>query len=208
MDGDFLIMPKAVEFLFDFVSPNAYLAYYPLKDIAARHGAEIIITPVFLGGMHKLTGNAPPFIRDAGVKGKNAYAMLEMNRFIARHGLDKFRMNPHFPFNSVQIQRMLVAAKDKGRAIEFIDFLLPQIWEQGADMTDPEAVTALLAASEFDARDLSEKIQSPEVKQRLADSTAEAVERGAFGIPTFFVGGEMYFGKDRLAQVEDALAAG
>ncbi len=199
-------MPQAVEFLFDFVSPNAYLAYYPLKDIAAQRGAEIIITPVFLGGMHKLTGNAPPFIRDAGVKGKNAYAMLEMERFIARHGFEKFRMNPHFPFNSVQIQRMLVAAKDMGRALEFIDFLLPQIWEQGADMTDPEAVKALFAASPFDAQDLSEKIQSPEVKQRLADNTAEAVERGAFGIPTFFVGSEMYFGKDRLAQVKEALA--
>ncbi|MDZ4308547.1 2-hydroxychromene-2-carboxylate isomerase [Allopontixanthobacter sp.] len=200
-------MPRAVEFLFDFVSPNAYLAYYPLKDIAARCGAEINITPVFLGGMHKLTGNAPPFIRDAGVKGKNAYAMLEMERFIARHGFDKFRMNPHFPFNSIQVQRMLVAAEDMGRALEFIDFLLPQIWEQGADMTDPDAVTALLAASEFNAQELSEKIQSPEVKQRLADNTAGAVERGAFGIPTFFVGGEMYFGKDRLAQVEDALDA-
>ncbi|MXP44237.1 2-hydroxychromene-2-carboxylate isomerase [Allopontixanthobacter sediminis] len=201
-------MPAAVEFLFDFVSPNAYLAYYPLKEIAAKHGAEIVITPVFLGGMHKLTGNAPPFIRDAGVKGKNAYAMLEMERFIARHGFDKFRMNPHFPFNSVQLQRMLVAAKDMGRAVEFIDFLLPQVWEQGADVTDPDAVTALLAASPFDPQDLLEKIQSPDVKQRLADSTAEAVERGAFGVPTFFVGGEMYFGKDRLAQLEEALAAG
>ena len=200
-------MHKTVEFLFDFVSPNAYLAYYPLKDIAARQGAEIIITPVFLGGMHKLTGNAPPFLRDAGVKGKNAYAMLEMERFIARYGFDKFAMNPHFPFNSVQVQRMLVAAKDMGRALEFIDFLLPQIWEQGADMTDPEAVMALLASSQFDARDLSEMIQSPEVKQRLADNTAEAVERGAFGVPTFFVGDEMYFGKDRLAQVKEALAS-
>lgn len=201
-------MPAAVQFLFDFVSPNAYLAYYPLKEIAAKHGAEIVITPVFLGGMHKLTGNAPPFIRDAGVKGKNAYAMLEMERFIARHGFDKFRMNPHFPFNSVQLQRMLVAAKDMGRALEFIDFLLPQVWEQGADVTDPDAVTALLAASQFDPQDLLEKIQSPDVKKRLVDSTAEAVERGAFGVPTFFVGAEMYFGKDRLAQVEEALAAG
>ncbi|MGB3378068.1 MAG: 2-hydroxychromene-2-carboxylate isomerase [Allopontixanthobacter sediminis] len=201
-------MPAAVEFLLDFVSPNAYLAYYPLKEIAVKHGAEIVITPVFLGGMHKLTGNAPPFIRDAGVKGKNAYAMLEMERFIARHGFDKFRMNPHFPFNSVQFQRMLVAAKDMGRALEFIDFLLPQVWEQGADVTDPDAVTALLAASPFDPQDLLEKIQSPDVKQRLADSTAEAVERGAFGVPTFFVGGEMYFGKDRLAQIKEALATG
>lgn len=200
-------MAKHVEFLFDFVSPNAYLAYYPLKELAARQDAEIIITPIFLGGMHKLTGNAPPFIRNAEVKGKNAYTMLEMQRFITKHGFDKFTMNPHFPFNSITLQRLLVAAKEDGRDLEFIDFLLPYVWEQGADMTDPDALTALLAASPFDGAALAERIQSPELKQQLVDNTAEAVERGAFGIPTFFVGGEMFFGKDRLVQVEEELAA-
>lgn len=199
-------MPKTVEFLFDFVSPNAYLAYYPLKKLAARQGADITITPVFLGGMHRLTGNAPPFIRDAEVKGKNAYAMLEMQRFIARHGFDKFTMNPHFPFNSIMLQRLLMAAKEDGRDIEFIDFLLPYVWEQGANMADPETVMALLEQSPFDGAAMAKRIQPPELKQQLVDNTANAVERGAFGIPTFFVGGEMFFGKDRLTQVEEELA--
>lgn len=199
-------MPKTAELLFDFVSPNAYLAYYPLKDIVARQGAELTITPVFLGGMHKLTGNAPPFLRDAEVKGKNAYAMLEMQRFIARHGFDKFTMNPHFPFNSIMLQRLLMAAKDDGRALEFLDFLLPHVWERGANMTDPEVVMALLAESPFDAAAMAERIQSPDLKQQLVDNTANAVERGAFGIPTMFVGTEMFFGKEHLGQVEEVLA--
>jgi len=199
-------MPKTVEMLFDFVSPNAYLAYYPLKDLAARQGAEIVITPIFLGGMHKLSGNAPPFIRDADVKGKNTYAMLEMQRFIAKYGFDKFTMNPQFPFNSIMLQRLLMAAKEEGREIEFIDFLLPHVWEQGANMTDPETVMELLTESPFDGAAMAERIQSPELKQQLVDNTANAVERGAFGIPTFFVGGEMFFGKDRLTQVEEELA--
>ncbi len=200
-------MQKSAEFLFDFVSPNVYLAYYPLKQLAARHGAGIIITPVFLGGMHRLTGNAPPFLRDAGVKGKNAYAMLEMDRFIARHGFDKFAMNPHFPFNSIQLQRLLMAAKEDRREVEFIDFLLPHVWERGANMTDPEVVMALLDQSPFDSAEMAARIQSPDLKQQLVDNTACAVDRGAFGLPTFFVGGEMFFGKERLAQVGRALAA-
>jgi 2-hydroxychromene-2-carboxylate isomerase len=199
-------MPKTVEMLFDFVSPNAYLAYYPLKDFAARQGAEIVITPIFLGGMHKLSGNAPPLIRDADVKGKNTYAMLEMQRFIAKYGFDKFTMNPQFPFNSIMLQRLLMAAKEEGREIEFIDFLLPHVWEQGANMTDPETVMELLTESPFDGAAMAERIQSSELKQQLVDNTANAVERGAFGIPTFFVGGEMFFGKDRLTQVEEELA--
>lgn len=199
-------MPKTVELLFDFVSPNAYLAYYPLKDLGSRHGAEIIITPIFLGGMHKLSGNAPPFIRDADVKGKNAYAMLEMQRFIVKHGFGKFTMNPHFPFNSIMLQRLLMAAKETGRELEFIDFLLPQVWEQGANVTDPEVVMSLLADSPFDGAAMAERIQSADLKQQLVDNTANAVARGAFGIPTFFVGEEMFFGKDRLEQVEEELA--
>jgi 2-hydroxychromene-2-carboxylate isomerase len=199
-------MAKQVELLFDFVSPNAYLAYYPLKELAARQGAEVIITPVFLGGMHRLTGNAPPFIRDAEVKGKTAYAMLEMQRFIAKHGFDKFTMNPHFPFNSIMLQRLLMAAKVLGREMEFIDFLLPHVWENGADMTDPEVVMALLEQSPFGGTAMAERIQSAKLKQQLVDNTANAVERGAFGIPTIFVGEEMFFGKDRLDGVEEQLA--
>lgn len=203
-------MTKTIELVFDFVSPNAYFAYCPLKDIAARTGASIEITPVFLAGMHKHTGNAPPFIRDAEVKGKNEYAMLEMNRFIAKHGMTDWKMNPKFPFNSVMLQRLLCAVSNDDR-LKMLDVLFPAIWHDGVDPTDPEAVGPVLVAAGFDAAELLMTTQDPAVKQALMDNTEKAVDRGAFGIPTFYVStdkmsGEMFFGKERLGQIEDMLA--
>ena len=199
-------MTKTIELIFDFVSPNAYLIWSPLKDLAEKYGATIEITPAFLGGMHKLTGNAPPFVRDAEVKGKNDYAMLEMNRFIRKHGLTKFRMNPKFPFNTITLQRMLVALEPEKR-IGFIDRLLPAIWEQGLDVTDADTLGKILHNAGFDGQELLARTQDPVVKQTLIDNTEQAVERGAFGIPTLYVDGEMYFGKERLGQIEDQLSS-
>ena len=156
--------------------------------------------------MHKLTGNAPPFVRDAEVKGKNDYAMLEMNRFIKKHGLTKFRMNPKFPFNTITLQRMLVALEPEQRA-GFIEALLPAIWEQGLDVTDADLLGNILADGGFDAQELLARTQDPAIKQALIDNTEQAVERGAFGIPTMFVEGEIYFGKERLGQIEEQLAS-
>jgi 2-hydroxychromene-2-carboxylate isomerase len=195
---------KTIELIFDFVSPNAYLVWQPLRELAARQAAQIKITPTFLGGMHKLTGNAPPFIRDAEVKGKNAYASLEMQRFIARHGLTAFKMNPRFPFNSVNLLRMLVSLEDESQ-IKFIDALTPAIWEKGLDVSDADAVAAALTAAGFDADSLNTKTQDAIIKQTLINNTERAVERGAFGIPTFFIGKEMFFGKERLGQIEEML---
>lgn len=201
-------MTACVELVFDFVSPNAYLVWRPLREIAARHGAELAVIPVFLAGMHRLTGNAPPMIRDAEVKGKNAYAQLEMDRFIAKHGLTKYRLHPRFPFNSITLQRMLQAACDDGRGVDFVEALLAPIWEDGIDITSPEAIGAALAAAGFEPQDLFARAQSEAVKQALAANTDAVVARGAFGIPTMWVGKEMFFGKERLAQVEEELAKG
>lgn len=197
-------MTKTIELIFDFVSPNAYLVWQPLRALAARQGAQIKITPAFLGGMHKLTGNAPPFIRDAEVKGKNAYASLEMRRFIAKHDLHRFKMNPQFPFNSVTLLRMLVSLEGDDQ-IRFIDAMTPAIWEQGLDVSDAAAVAAVLSKAGFDAQSLAEKAQDPAIKQALIDNTEKAVERGTFGIPTFFIGTEIFFGKERLGQIEEML---
>lgn len=195
---------RTLEFVFDVVSPNAYLAWWPLKGVLERTGASLAITPVLLGGMHKLTGNAPPMIRDAEVKGKVEYAMLEMRRFIERHALAKFTMNPKFPFTSVGPQRMLLRAEGAER-IRLAEHLLGAIWERGLDVADDAAVAAELAAGNFDAEDLLAAAQEPAIKQRLIDNTADAVARGAFGIPTWFVGSEMFFGKERLRQIEEEL---
>ncbi|MEO1047034.1 MAG: 2-hydroxychromene-2-carboxylate isomerase [Pseudomonadota bacterium] len=206
-------MANRVELIFDFVSPNAYLIWWPLRDVLKRTGAELDITPVFLGGMHKLTGNAPPMIRDADVKGKVEYASLEMRRFIAKHGLTKFKLHPKFPFNSISLQRLLVAADQDGRAVQFIEAMLPAVWEEGVDITDPETLAKAVADAGFDAADLMARIQTDEVKQKVFANTEAAVERGAFGIPTMYVGPkdgetEMFFGKERLGQIEEVLAEG
>jgi 2-hydroxychromene-2-carboxylate isomerase len=178
--------------------------WQPLCALAVRQGAQIHITPAFLGGMHKLTGNAPPFIRDADVKGKNAYANLEMQRFIAKHGLHRFKMNPKFPFNSINLLRMLVSLGSDDQ-IKFIEVLTPAIWEDGLDVTDVAAVARVLTNAGFDAESLAAKAQDPAIKQAVIDSTEKAVERGVFGIPTFFIGEEMFFGKERLGQIEEML---
>jgi 2-hydroxychromene-2-carboxylate isomerase len=204
-------MTKRVELVFDFVSPNAYLIWWPLREMCDRHEAELDVIPAFLGGMHKLTGNAPPFVRDAEIKGKNAYAMLEMNRFIQKHGLTKWRMHPQFPFNSILLQRMLFAACEDGRGVQFAEGLLRPVWEEGLDVSSPEAVGAAVTAAGFDAADLFARAQTDAVKQGLIASTESVVERGAFGIPTMWVGpkgeGEMFFGKERLGQIEELLGA-
>ena len=206
-------MADRVELIFDFVSPNAYLIWWPLRDVVKRTGAELDVTPVFLGGMHKLTGNAPPMIRNKDVKGKVEYDMLEMQRFIAKHNLTKYKLHPQFPFNSITLQRMLYAADQDGRGVQFVEALLPAIWEEGVDITDPGALGAAVQAAGFDAKDLFERSQSQEVKDGLVANTSHAVERGAFGIPTMYVGPkggktEMFFGKERLAQIEEELAKG
>ena len=209
-------MANRVELVFDFVSPNAYLVWWPLRELVNRYEAELDVIPVFLGGMHKLTGNAPPMIRDAEVKGKNEYAMLEMQRFITRHNLTDYRLHPQFPFNSITLQRMLTAADEDGRGVQFAEALLRPIWEDGLDISDPQAIGATLSAAGFDAADLFARAQNDAVKQTLAANTDAAVARGAFGIPTMFVGksGEapdsyaMFFGKERLGQIEELLASG
>ena len=209
-------MANRVELIFDFVSPNAYLVWWPLRDLLKRTGAELDVVPVFLGGMHKLTGNAPPMIRDADVKGKVEYSMLEMRRFIEKHQLTKYKLHPQFPFNSITLQRMLYAADQDGRGVQFVEAMLPAIWEEGVDITDPAALGAAVTAAGFDAGDLFERSQTDEVKQGLVANTSAAVERGAFGIPTMYVGTkgkppetfEMFFGKERLGQIEEELAKG
>jgi len=205
-------MTARVELVFDFVSPNAYLIWWPLRELVNRYEAELDVIPVFLGGMHKLTGNAPPFVRDAEIKGKNDYAMLEMRRFIAKHGLGKFRMHPQFPFNTITLQRMLYAADQDGRGVQFVETLLKPIWEEGIAITSSAAISAVLGAAGFDARELIPLAQTDEVKQGLIANTEAVVARGTFGIPTMYVGprgeGEMFFGKERLGQIEELLAKG
>ena len=197
---------KTVDFIFDFGSPNAYLAWKLLPAIAARHGAQVVVIPCLLGGIFKLTGNQAPMVAFGGVKGKMDYEMLETRRFIAAHGLSDFRFNPHFPVNTLILMRGMVAAQRDGVGDLYVETMLKGMWEQGLKLDDPEVFVATADAAGLDGAGLLAATGDPQVKAVLAANTEAAVARGVFGIPSFFVGDELFFGKDRLGQVEAELA--
>lgn len=198
-------MTKTLELIFDFGSPNAYLSMKALPDLLDRTGADLVIAPCLLGGIFKATGNKAPMIQYADAPAKLAYENLEMRRFIAKHGLVRFRINPHFPVNTLTVMRGAIVAEDEGNLDDYVDAVNRAMWEEGLKMDDPEVIAPFLSANGFDGPALLARTQEPAIKARLAANTDAAVARGVFGIPTFFVGSEMFFGKDRLAQVEEAL---
>ena len=198
---------KAVEFTFDFGSPNAYLAWKVLPGLLQGTGATIAITPTLLGGVFKLTGNQAPMQAFAAAPKKLAYEQLEMQRFIAKHGLTAFRFNPHFPVNTLLLMRGLVAAQAMAQGDRYVEAGLKAMWEDGEKMDDPAVFERVMNAAGLDGALLLQRTQDPEVKGVLTSNTERAAERGVFGIPTFFVGAEMFFGKDRLGQVVEAVRA-
>lgn len=200
-------MTKKVEFLFDFGSPNAYLASKALPAIEQRTGARFQYVPVLLGGIFKATGNVSPAIAEANIKNKPQYGMLEIQRFINKHGLTKFTFNSHFPVNTLQIMRGAVAAEMDGVLPKYFELVAAAMWEDSKKMDDADVIKAVLDAGGIDGAHILARIQEPDVKAKLVANTEDAVNRGAFGIPTFFVDGEIYFGKDRLRDVEEAIAA-
>jgi 2-hydroxychromene-2-carboxylate isomerase len=200
-------MAREVAFLFDFGSPNAYLAHKVIPAIEARSGARFIYTPVLLGGVFKATGNRSPMEAYAGIPAKLAYEALETRRFVARHGLTGFRSNPHFPVNTLAIMRGAEAARDLDVFAPYIAAVYAAMWEHGRKMDDPAVIGEVLAAAGLPAERLVALTADQAVKDRLMASTTRAVERGVFGSPSFFVGEDLYFGKDRLRDVEEAVAA-
>ncbi len=196
-------MTKTVDFYFDFASPNAYLSHRVVSGIEERTGAKFNYIPVLLGGIFKATNNKPPMEAFFGILNKNEYQSVEMQRFQKRHGIDKFKMNPHFPVISLQIIRGAIGAQKDGYLDKYIDEVLKHMWEEPKKMDDPEVIKEAFTESGFDAERLMEQMQDPEIKAQLISNTEEAVKRGVFGIPTFFVGEEIFFGKDTLWQVEE-----
>ena len=198
-------MTKTLDFIFDFASPNAYLAYKALPPVLDRTGAKLKINPCLLGGIFKSTGNQAPMIAFANVKGKLAYEQVEIMRFIKKHRLTRFKFNPNFPVSTLILMRGAIIAQEEGRLPEYVDAGLRHMWEDGLKMDDPDIYAEAMTATGFDGPALLAGTQDPDVKNKLAENTAAAVNRGAFGVPTFFIGDEMFFGKDRLTQVEEEL---
>jgi 2-hydroxychromene-2-carboxylate isomerase len=199
------LVTRTIDFIFDFASLNAYLAERALPDLVGRTGATVNVIPCLLGGIFKATGNQAPFSAYAGIKGKLDYEMLEIRRFIAAHGITDFQMNPHFPVSSLLAMRGLVACTPGDEFDRYLDAVLAGFWERGLLMSDPAVLASVLTEAGLDAERLIALAQTDAVKAKLADNTAAAVERGAFGAPTFFVGDEMFFGKERLGQIEAML---
>ena len=195
-----------VQFLFDFGSPNAYLCRKVIAQIEARSGAKFEYVPVLLGGLFKLANNRSPMQAFAEIPSKMAYERLEMKRFITEHKLSQFKMNPFFPVNTLAIMRGAVAAQTLGCFEPYVNAVYAAMWEQGVNMADAAEIAKVLSSAGLDAQRLMEAAQSPGVKEQLVANTQAAFDRGAFGSPTFFVGNEMFFGKDRLGQVEAEIA--
>jgi 2-hydroxychromene-2-carboxylate isomerase len=166
-----------------------------------------MINPCLLGGIFKATGNVAPAVAFAPVKGKLEYEMLELRRFIAKHRLDKFRLNPHFPVNTLMLMRGFLAARETGVEAGYIEMGLEGLWEEGLKLDDPQVLARRIDSAGLDSASLLAAAQTDRVKLKLADNSAAAVARGVFGVPTFFVGDDMFFGKDRLGQVEEAVQA-
>ena len=200
-------MTPNVEFHFDFGSPNSYFAHHVIPAIEQRTGAAFTYVPVLLGGVFKLTNNQPPMAQFKTVKNKPQYQMREILRFIQKHGLAKFKMNPHFPVNTVQIMRGAVAAEMDGKLAPYVEAVFACMWEDGKKMDDAEVIGAALDAASLDGTRTLARIQEQDVKDRLLKNTESSVARGTFGAPTFFVGEEIFFGKDRLRDVEEEIVA-
>lgn len=199
-------MPK-VEFLFDFGSPNAYLSHLVIPGIEKRTGAKFVYLPVLLGGIFKQTNNRSPAEAFAGIKNKSEYHRLETARFVRQHGIMRYQHNPFFPVNTLMIMRGAVAAWQLGIFERYVDEVYRHMWADPKKLDDPAVLRAALLESDLPADRLFELVQTGPVKEALVAETQRAVDRGTFGSPTFFVDDEIYFGKDRLRDVEEAIVA-
>jgi 2-hydroxychromene-2-carboxylate isomerase len=198
--------PPRAEFLFDFGSPNAYLAHKVIPEIEARTGVRFAYVPVLLGGVFKATGNRSPMEAFAGIPAKLAYEARERDRFVARHGLTRFAANPHFPVNTLAIMRGAVAARRLDVFEAYVEAVFAAMWEDGAKMDDPAVIARVLAAADLPSDRLIALAQDQTVKDELVANTTAAVSRGVFGSPSFFVGDDLWFGKDKLGEVEAAIS--
>jgi len=192
--------------MFDFGSPNAFLSHEAIPAIEQRTGVKFEYVPILLGGIFKATNNRSPAETLAGIKNKPEFQVLETERFVRRFQVKQCVWNPFFPINTLNLMRAAVAAQFEGVFEQYVDAAFHHMWVEPKKMDDPEVAGKALTASGLDAAKLLARAQQPEVKAKLIENTQSAVERGAFGSPTFFVGQEMFFGKEQLREVEELVS--
>ena len=197
-------MKMKVDFIFDFASPNAYFCHKVIPEIENRTGISFNYVPCLLGGIFKITNNQAPMMAFNGITNKLEYQNIEIQRFIQKHDLKNFTMNSFFPVMTLQLQRGAIAAKSLNVFDDYIEAIFKGMWEMSLNLADQEILIELLATeTQIDIPNLIGKMQTQEIKDQLIQNTSSAVERGAFGIPTFFVDDEIFFGKDSLGDLED-----
>lgn len=198
-------MTISAQFLFDVGSPNAYLVHKVLPAVEQRTGVQFTYVPILLGGLFKLTNNRSPAEAFAGIANKQAYDKLEIRRFVERHGLHAFRSNPFFPVNTLKLMRGACAAQVPAEFDRYVDVVFKAMWEDQLKMDDDAIFFEVLTKAGLDAPRLIEQSQEPAVKARLLANTQYAYDHGAFGSPSFLIGDELFFGKDRLRDVEEEI---
>jgi len=194
------------QFLFDFGSPNAYLSHGAIPAIEQRTGVKFEYVPILLGGIFKATNNKSPAETLAGVKNKPEFMRLETERFVKRFHVEPYVWNPFFPVNTLNLMRAAIAAELEGVFEDYVAAAFHHMWREPKKMDDPDVAVKALNSSGLDGARLLARAQEAEVKARLIANTQSAVERGAFGSPTFFVGNEMFFGKEQLRDVEELVS--
>lgn len=192
-----------VDFIFDVASPNAYFCHKLIPEFKKRTGVEFEYVPCLLGGIMKLSGNQPPFVAFADIPNKNKYQSLEIERFIKQHQLKEFKFNSSFPMNTVQLQRGALAAQELGIFERYLEVILEAMWEKDINLADLDILKLTLSKNNIDAESLIKIITSQACKDKLIANTTDAVNRGAFGVPTFFFDEQIFFGKDHLYQLEE-----
>jgi 2-hydroxychromene-2-carboxylate isomerase len=197
------VSPIAPQFMFDVGSPNAFLSHQAIPAIENRTSVKFEYVPVLLGGIFKATNNKSPAESLAGIKNKPEFHALETARFVKRFHVKPYTPNPFFPVNTLNLMRAAIAAQSEGVFEKYVDAAFHHMWEEPKKMDDPEVAMKALTASGLDAARLFARAQDADVKAKLIENTQSAVERGAFGSPTFFVGKEMFFGKEQLREVEE-----
>ena len=196
-------MNKTLEFYFDLGSPATYLAYTQLPSLCEQTGCQLIYQPMLLGGVFKATGNASP----ATIPAKGRYMFQDLARYARRYGVP-FRLNPHFPINTLLLMRAVtgIQRQQPERFLDFIDCLFQAIWVDGRNLNDPATVAAVLSEHGFDPDTVLALTADEDVKAALKDNTEQAIRRGVFGAPSMFVDDQLFFGQDRLDFVREALS--
>jgi len=194
-----------IEFHFDFGSPNAYLSHRVIPAIEQRTGVTFEYVPVLLGGVFKATNNVSPAVSTQGIKNKGEYSAIETRRFLARNHITDYKANPFFPVNTLQIMRGAVYAKQAGILPAYVEAVYHHMWSEPKKMDELDVIHSALLQSNLPANDILQGMQDPQVKKILMDNTDRSVSMGTFGSPTFYLDGDIYFGKDKLDEFESAI---